>query len=176
MYKLLLFGLCFALSHSLIAEDDIRGREDYRQKKQNQRIKNGIESGQLNQREANRLRRQGKLINKMEDRFESDGEVSKWEKKKLDKMQDRRSRNIYKQKHDGQQRGDFAKRKKNRLKKYRNNNPGNSEFGQNQGKRQQMRQQMRQQRRQQRRKMRRQMRNQNNSRAQGRGMGRRGRR
>lgn len=77
---------------------------DQRQGNQEKRIDQGIASGQLNEREANRLNNQQEHINKMEDKAKSDGVVTKKERKKLVKSQDRASRRIARQKHDAQQR------------------------------------------------------------------------
>lgn len=75
---------------------------DQRQANQEQRIDQGIASGQLTEREANRLNRQQDRIDKMEDRAKSDGVVTKKERAKIHAAQDRASRNIAKQKHDRQ--------------------------------------------------------------------------
>ncbi len=77
---------------------------DQRQANQEKRIDQGIASGQLNQREANRLNNQQEHINKMEDKAKSDGVVTKKERTKIAKSQDRASRRIARQKHDAQQR------------------------------------------------------------------------
>lgn len=75
---------------------------DQRQSNQEQRIDKGIASGQLTEREANRLNNQQEHINKMEDKAKSDGVVTKKERKKLHSAQDRASRKIARQKHDQQ--------------------------------------------------------------------------
>ncbi len=75
---------------------------DARQERQDQRIQQGIESGQLNEREAARLNRQQDRIDKMEERAKSDGVVTKGERRSLNKAQDRASRHIAKEKHDRQ--------------------------------------------------------------------------
>ncbi|MBA2486373.1 MAG: hypothetical protein H0V35_09800, partial [Nitrospira sp.] len=77
---------------------------DQRQTNQEQRIDQGIASGQLNQREANRLSNQQEHINKMEDKAKSDGVVTKKERSKIAKSQDRASHRIARQKHDAQPR------------------------------------------------------------------------
>ena len=77
---------------------------DQRQANQEKRIDQGIVSGQLNQRDANRLNNQQEHINKTEDKAKSDGVVTKKERTKIAKSQDRASRRIAHQKHDSQQR------------------------------------------------------------------------
>ena len=75
---------------------------DQRQANQEQRIDQGIASGQLNQHETNRLEREQTRINRMEDRAKADGVVTKKERAKINHAQNRASRDIYRQKHDAQ--------------------------------------------------------------------------
>ena len=75
---------------------------DQRQTNQEQRIDQGIASGQLNKREANRLNKQQEHINKMEDRAKSDGVMTKMERARISAAQDRASRHIVREKHDRQ--------------------------------------------------------------------------
>ena len=75
---------------------------DQRQTNQEQRIDQGIASGQLNEREVNRLNKQQGHINKMEDKAKSDGVVAKREKAKIEHAQNRASRHIAREKHDRQ--------------------------------------------------------------------------
>jgi hypothetical protein len=75
---------------------------DQRQANQEQRIDQGIASGQLNEREANRLNNQQERINKMEDRAKSNGIMTKKERARISAAQDRASRHIAREKHDRQ--------------------------------------------------------------------------
>ena len=75
---------------------------DQRQANQEQRIDNGIESGQLNQHEAARPDKQQSHINKMEDKAKSDGVVTNKERRRIHNAQDRASKNIAREKHDRQ--------------------------------------------------------------------------
>lgn len=75
---------------------------DQRQANQEQRIDQGIASGQLNQRETNRLEREQTRVNRMEDRAKGDGVVTNKERAKINRAQNRASRDIYRQKHDAQ--------------------------------------------------------------------------
>lgn len=77
-------------------------RIDERQTNQEQRIDQGIASGQLNEREANRLNTQQEHVNKMEDRAKSDGVMTKKERARIDHAQDRASRHVAREKHDRQ--------------------------------------------------------------------------
>ena len=75
---------------------------DKRQANQEKRIDKGIASGQLNEREANRLNKQQEHINKMEDKAKSNGVMTKKERARLGAAQDRASRHIVSEKHDRQ--------------------------------------------------------------------------
>jgi len=91
---LLTSGLAFAQAET--------PRIDKRQANQEQRIDQGIASGQLNEREANRLNNQQEHINKMEDKAKSDGVMTKKERARISAAQDRASRHIVREKHDRQ--------------------------------------------------------------------------
>ncbi len=75
---------------------------DQRQANQEKRIDQGVASGQLNEREANRLNKQQEHINKIEDKAKADGVVTKGERARIDHAQDRASRHIAREKHDRQ--------------------------------------------------------------------------
>jgi len=75
---------------------------DQRQANQEQRIDQGIASGQLNQREAARLNTQQQHINKMEDKAKSDGVVTHKERHRISTAQNKASKNIAREKHDRQ--------------------------------------------------------------------------
>ena len=75
---------------------------DQRQANQDQRIDQGIASGQLNKREGNRLNRQQEYVNKMEDRAMSDGVMTKRERARVGAAQNRASHHIAREKHDRQ--------------------------------------------------------------------------
>ena len=68
---------------------------------QQNRIYNGIHSGQLSPQEAARLSNQQARFDAREAQMRADG-LTMQERYKLDRQQDRLSRNIYNQKHDGQ--------------------------------------------------------------------------
>jgi hypothetical protein len=75
---------------------------DARQERQQQRIDQGVASGELNQREAARLNRQQDRIQGMEERAKADGVVTNQERRQLNRAQNRASRNIAREKHDRQ--------------------------------------------------------------------------
>jgi hypothetical protein len=84
-------------------------RIDQRQANQEKRIDQGIASGELTKREARRMNRQQNVIDKAENKAKADGSVSAQERRRLTQAQNQTSRNIYRQKHDAQDRKDAAK-------------------------------------------------------------------
>jgi hypothetical protein len=77
-------------------------RVDQRQANQERRIDQGVDSGSLTQREANRLERGQQRVDNIEARAKSDGVVTPRERARLHQAQDTQSRRIYAQKHDRQ--------------------------------------------------------------------------
>ena len=77
-------------------------RVDQRQANQEQRIDQGIASGQVTEHEANKLEQQQRHIDNMENTAKSDGVVTKKERARLHAAHDKASKKIYRQKHDRQ--------------------------------------------------------------------------
>jgi hypothetical protein len=75
-----------------------------RQRVQRERIQQGVRSGELTRREAARLRAEQRFIRAYERHAKANGYVSWRERRRLDHLLDRSSRDIYRQKHDGQDR------------------------------------------------------------------------
>ena len=75
---------------------------DKRQDNQEARIQQGVQSGQLTQREAARLEKGQERVQKMEDKAKADGVVTKKERARIQHAQNVQSRHIAKQKHDRQ--------------------------------------------------------------------------
>lgn len=75
---------------------------DQREANQQQRITQGVGSGELTQKEAYKLEKEQAAIDKTEARAKADGKVTRAERKRLHRMQDAASRDIHKQKHDAQ--------------------------------------------------------------------------
>ena len=75
---------------------------DQRQANQQNRIDQGVQSGQITQKEADRLNAQQQRIADREAKMKADGVVTKKEKARLHHQQEHASKNIYKQKHDRQ--------------------------------------------------------------------------
>ncbi len=77
-------------------------KADARQERQQERIDQGIASGELNQREAGRLQKEQERIATHEEKAKADGVVTKEERRKLNREQNRASRHIKREKHDRQ--------------------------------------------------------------------------
>ncbi len=76
---------------------------DQRQANQEKRIDQGVASGSLNPKEANRLERGQQRVDNMEQRaLANDGQVGTKEAKAINKAQNVQSKRIYRQKHDRQ--------------------------------------------------------------------------
>jgi hypothetical protein len=85
-----------------IAADPSMPVVEKRQLLQQERIGQGVASGQLTPQEAVRLERQQAGIERAQERAEADGKVTPEERARLHRKQDRASRRIYKEKHDAQ--------------------------------------------------------------------------
>jgi hypothetical protein len=77
-------------------------RIDKRQAEQQKRIDQGVQSGQLNQKEAARLEKGQARVQKMENKATADGKVTKKERKRIEHAQDVQSKKIFREKHDKQ--------------------------------------------------------------------------
>ncbi len=69
---------------------------------QQQRIEQGLQSGQLTTREAARLEREESKVERMESKALGDGKVTPREAQRIDQAQNRVSNDIYREKHDAQ--------------------------------------------------------------------------
>lgn len=69
---------------------------------QQQRIEQGLQSGQLNTREAGRLEREEGRVERMEANAMKDGRVTPNEASRINQAQNRVSNDIYREKHDAQ--------------------------------------------------------------------------
>ncbi|MBV6645774.1 MAG: hypothetical protein KI790_10015 [Cyclobacteriaceae bacterium] len=95
LYGFFLFGLSTAMS-----QESTR-RIDAKQNNQQLRIASGAATGQLSRKETKRLRHQQKEIRRMERRAESDGVVTRRERKQINSAQSRASKSIAAQKNEG---------------------------------------------------------------------------
>jgi hypothetical protein len=75
---------------------------DQRQANQQQRIDQGVKSGELTGKEAARLEKGQERIQTMEDKAKADGKVTLKERERLQKVQNNESRKIANEKHDRQ--------------------------------------------------------------------------
>lgn len=75
-------------------------RVDQRQAAQRARIRDGVRCGQLTHAEAMRLRAGQRLVARVERRVEADGRVTWRERARLERLQDRQSRAIWRLKHN----------------------------------------------------------------------------
>lgn len=86
-------------------EQPAEAKVNKRQNRQHCRIKKGVQSGELTKLEAKRMKAQQKALAKQEKFFRKTGQgLSKSERVVLHKEQNQLSKNIYHQKHDGQDR------------------------------------------------------------------------
>jgi hypothetical protein len=71
---------------------------------QQQRIEQGVKSGQLTNREAGKLERGQAKVNRAQARAGADGHVGPNEQRRIQKAENKQSKRIYRQKHDAQTR------------------------------------------------------------------------
>lgn len=103
--SVLMFALPLVASQSALAADSAATPGlDKRQANQERRIQQGVDSGALNQREAARLERGQKMVEKMEVKAKADGSVTPQERARLHRAEDIQSKRIYRQKLDAQRR------------------------------------------------------------------------
>jgi uncharacterized membrane protein YebE (DUF533 family) len=76
---------------------------DQRQDYQQNRIEQGIQSGQITRSEAYRLEQGERAIDRAQARARADGAVTQQERNRIDHMADRQGQQIYRQSHDSQQ-------------------------------------------------------------------------
>ena len=75
---------------------------DRREDRQHDRIAQGIRSGELTRNEAQRLMAEQRMIRQEERLYKSDGVVTPWERRDLQRDLDVASQHIYNETHDGQ--------------------------------------------------------------------------
>ena len=107
MNKLLPSMMALAIS-ATFATSAVAGTKDHRVNKhqhhQNQRIAQGVKSGELTKGEAKDLAGDQKEIRQEERQFKSDGNLTKEERQELHQDQKAASKEIYQEKHDDQER------------------------------------------------------------------------
>jgi uncharacterized membrane protein len=99
---MLILGLLMGVTTGAYAHDNdtktpgIKRRQHHQQK----RIVHGVRSGELTRREASRLRREHREIRQDVREIKSDGDVTRRERIKIHREQNRASRHIYRAKHN----------------------------------------------------------------------------
>ena len=76
-------------------------RSEARENRQEHRIYRGAARGELTPRELNNIARQQHRIDRAQSRAARDGHISRNERRQIERMQDRASRNIYRKTHNG---------------------------------------------------------------------------
>lgn len=91
-----------AFAQSAPSSSPVVANEVQRDVKQQERIEQGLKSGQLTTKEAAKLEKEEGKVDKAEAQALKDGKLSKAERKHIDKMQDKVSKDIAAEKHDAQ--------------------------------------------------------------------------
>lgn len=99
-----LIALSLLTAASLAFADPVTPVADRRQERQDERIEQGVASGELTAAEQQRLENQQARNDRREARFKSDGRVTAGERVRLQRAENRSSRAIRRQKHDAQDR------------------------------------------------------------------------
>ena len=79
-----------------------QGPVNERERRQQNRISDGVRDGELTPKEAGKLEKQQAKIHRAEAKAKADGEFTAKERAKIQKKQDKASHQIYKEKHDRQ--------------------------------------------------------------------------
>jgi hypothetical protein len=101
--KAVVIAVTFAFAGSAFAQTATPGI-DKRQANQEKRIDQGVKSGELTKREANRLEKREDKLQKDKEKAQADGVVTKKERRQLNREANRDSKAISRQKHDAQKR------------------------------------------------------------------------
>jgi hypothetical protein len=97
--KLIVFAIA-AISTIAFIDTAFAGRKANRQVRQQERIYQGVKSGEISKRELVRLEKQQARIEGAKIRARQDGVVTKKEKMKLEAMQDHAYDTIYRMRHN----------------------------------------------------------------------------
>lgn len=102
IFRLLALVAITGLAFSAAAQTSSTPRVDQRQANQERRIESGEKSGALTQKEAARLEKGQRRVQKMESKAMADGKMTKKERAKIEHAQNQQSKKIYREKHDNQ--------------------------------------------------------------------------
>jgi len=105
MKRIITIASCLMMLLTISTYAQHTPRINQRERHQHARIHQGVANGELTRHEAQRLRVEEHGIRKTERVAKADGHVSPRERSRIHRMQNRASRDIYRQKHDVQQRG-----------------------------------------------------------------------
>jgi hypothetical protein len=100
--RLTMAAACVALAGFMGVSTVQAGEVVNRERRQQARIGQGVQSGELTARETQRLEREQGRIEADRKQALADGTMTKRERARLHREQDRASRHIYRQKHDAQ--------------------------------------------------------------------------
>lgn len=91
-----------ALSALMLAGTGFAAKVDQRQADQNARIKQGVASGELTHKEAKHLRKREKAVHRKikSERKANGGKLTKAERRRINRQQNRTSHKIYRKKHN----------------------------------------------------------------------------
>jgi hypothetical protein len=99
-------GPCIASAEGAVASPRINARQQV----QRERIQQGVRSGELTRRETRNARADQRDIRQLERSYKSDGELTRAERRDLTQEQNQASRQLYRNKHDAQDRAPAAVR------------------------------------------------------------------
>lgn len=99
-----LAAFCSLVCSMVLIQSAHAGRMVNRNVRQRARIHQGVQSGELTHREAHRARVEERHIRRMEGRAASDGQITPGERARIESAQDRASKDIYRMKHNDQER------------------------------------------------------------------------
>ena len=89
-----------------------------RQIRQQQRIEKGIQKGGITRPELRKLKKEQRQIANFKQRAQRDHRITRHEARRIDRLQDRASHNIYRYKHNKTQRPQMARRANKRHNNY----------------------------------------------------------
>lgn len=96
----LVLALTVVASSSAFAQQKTVERETQRNVNQQERIQDGLKSGELSTKEAAKLEKEQAKTEKMQSKALADGKVTAKEAAKIEHQQDKVSKDIYQEKHD----------------------------------------------------------------------------
>ena len=101
--KIVLMALFVLMAWSSVLSQAPTPRVNALERRQQKRIEQGVKSGELTPAETRRLEAREGKIKADEMQAKSDGKVTKFERRKLNREQNRESRAIYRKKHNNRE-------------------------------------------------------------------------